>query len=97
MGLQGKRTKLEGDAQVNEAPSPAQGLPDPNTQPAAAPGPGTERTAPKQTGGGGRRLKADAAGKAQQDRCSRQTPKSEPCSQNPAFGFISFPRSSLTM
>ena len=97
MGLQGKRTMLEGDAQVNEAPSPVQGLPDPDTQPAAAAGPGTERAAPKQTGGGGKRLKADAAGKARQDRCSRRTPKSEPHSQKPAVGFVSFPRSSLTM
>ena len=88
---------LEGDAQVNEAPSPVQGLPDPDTQPAAAAGPGTERAAPKQTGGGGKRLKADAAGKARQDRCSRRTPKSEPHSQKPAVGFVSFPRSSLTM
>lgn len=86
-----------GRCKVSEVPSPAQGLPDPEAQPAPAPGPGAERAAPEQTGGNGKRLRADAARKAGQDPCSRQTPKSETRSQSPAAGFISFPRSSLTM
>lgn len=96
-GATGQMDGAGGRRKVSEVPSPAQGLLDPEAQPAPAPGPGAERAAPEQTGGNGKRLRADAARKAGQDPCSRQTPKSEPRSQNPAVGFISFPRSSLTM
>ena len=80
-GLQSKRTVLEGDVQVSEAPSPVQGLPDPDAQP-RQPQVQAQRglllSRPGEMGSGSGR---EAAGKARQDRCSRQTPKSEPRSE----------------
>ena len=96
-GLQSKRTVLERDAQVSEAPSPVQGLPDPNTQPRQPQVRAQRGLLLSRPGEMGSSSGREEAGKARQDRCSRQTPKSKPRSQNPAVGFISLPRSSLTM
>lgn len=87
-GLQSKRTVLERDAQVSEAPAVA-GLPDPNTQ-HGSPRSGHRGAAPyRQTRGDGKQLRKGRGGKATWDQDAPGRHQSQRGTLRPARGFIS--------